>query len=165
MKTKYLLIFFALFALLSCDNNDDNNRNTDTIEIPDEVNMDLLMGTWNFRGEGIYDDFFPGYHNVVVSEVGLECVYQGYLKFNPSDNTFTQVSYNYNGYDNSCSPKYYTGTFSVSGKTFILNFIRYGQAVSVTYQVKRLYQNKLEIIQPSWSEENRSSLNVTYYER
>ena len=57
------------------------------------------------------------------------------------------------------------GTFSVSGKTFTLNFIRYGQEVSVTYQVKRLYQNKLEIIQPSWSEEDRSFLYVTYYEK
>jgi len=165
MKLQLFTILIALLGFISCSNNDDNNRNTDTIEIPDEVNMDLLMGTWNFKGEGIYHDFFPGYHNTVVPEEGLECVYQGYLKFNPSDNTFTQVSYYYNGYDNSCSPTYYMGTFSVSGKTFTLNFIRYGQEVSVTYQVKRLYQNKLEVIQPSWSEEDRSLLYVTYYEK
>lgn len=166
MKTKYLLIFFALFAVLSCDNSDDNNRNTDTIEIPDEVSMNLLNGRWNFRGEGIYHDFHPGYHGEVYGPTELTCVREGYLELNTSNNTFVhKINYKYNESE-PCRTITRTGTLSVSGKTFTLTFPNAsGVTQTKTYNVKRLYENKLEVLEHSILEESKDIYNVTYYEK
>ena len=108
---KYLIILFSFLTIFSCDDGDDNRRNTDTIEIPDEVNMNLLNGRWNFRGEGVYHDFHPGYNGEVYGTTELACVREGYLELNTSNNTFIQkINYKYNE-NEQCRTTTRSGTF------------------------------------------------------
>ena len=163
---KYLIILFSFLTIFSCDDGDDNRRNTDTIEIPDEVNMNLLNGRWNFRGEGVYHDFHPGYNGEVYGTTELACVREGYLELNTSNNTFIQkINYKYNE-NEQCRTTTRSGTFSVSGKTITLSFTNgAGNIQTKKYDVKRLYENKLEVLEHSIVEENKEIYGVTYYEK
>ena len=56
--------------------------------------------------------------------------------------------------------------FSVSGKTITLSFTNgAGNIQTKKYDVKRLYENKLEVLEHSIVEENKEIYGVTYYEK
>lgn len=161
------ILFAILIPLLfsSCDNSDDTVSIKSSIEIPDNVNMDLLYKSWSFKGSGRYHTFHPGYHNDIFTGSELSCMLTGYLTFNKDNKTFEQKITAYNS--NTCNNSIYNGNFTINGNKVILTYKSFNNDVVKTLEIKRLFGNKLEVferVSVTVQGIQEDNYIVTYYE-